>query len=94
MNIFHIPSIFYYCQQVLFTLRVSSLLSPLNDVSVDMELTMRAFFSFLQQLSSHHPYKFTSPLQRALKQNHVKKCECEKHVETLSIQKALKRVVA
>ena len=36
MNIFHIPFIFYYCQQVLFSLRVSSLLFSLNDVSVDL----------------------------------------------------------
>ena len=35
-NIFYILFIFFYCQQVLFTLRVSSLLSPLNDVSVDI----------------------------------------------------------
>ena len=28
--------IFYYCKQVLFALRVSPLLSPLNDASVDI----------------------------------------------------------
>ena len=35
MNIFYIPFIFYYCQLVLFALRVSSLLSLLNDPSVE-----------------------------------------------------------
>ena len=34
-NKFYIPFIFYYCQQVLLILSVSSLLSPLNDESVD-----------------------------------------------------------
>ena len=32
---FYIPFIFYYCQLVLFALRVSSLLSLLNDASVE-----------------------------------------------------------
>ena len=36
MNICYTPFILYYCQQVLFTLRFSSLLSPLNDASVDI----------------------------------------------------------
>ena len=36
MNIFCIPFISYYCQQNLFALRVFSLLSPLNDASVDI----------------------------------------------------------
>ena len=31
MNLFYIPFTFYYLQQILFTLRVSSLLSILND---------------------------------------------------------------
>ena len=68
MNIFYIPFIFFYWEQVLFTLRVSSLLSPLNDASggiVDDE----GFFSFLLKLNSHHPNTFTSPLQQTLKQN-------------------------
>ena len=34
LNIFYIPFIFYYCQQVLITLRVSLLLSLLKDTSV------------------------------------------------------------
>ena len=33
---FFISFIFYYCQQVLCTLRVSLLLLPLNDASVDI----------------------------------------------------------
>ena len=32
----YIPYIFYYCQQVLVTLTVSSLLLSLNDTSVDI----------------------------------------------------------
>ena len=36
LNIFYIPFIFFYYQQVLFTLRVSLLLSLLNDASVDI----------------------------------------------------------
>ena len=36
MNIFYIELIFYYYQRVLFTLRVSSLLSPLNSASMDI----------------------------------------------------------
>ena len=32
----HIPFVFCYCQQVLFTLRNSSLLSPLNEASFDI----------------------------------------------------------
>ena len=36
LNIFYIPFIFLYYQQVLFTLRVSLLLSLLNDASVDI----------------------------------------------------------
>ena len=36
MNIYYTPFLFYYCQQVLFTLIVSFLLSPLNDASADI----------------------------------------------------------
>ena len=36
LNIFYIPFIFYYYQQALFALRVSLLLSLLNDASVDI----------------------------------------------------------
>ena len=36
MNIFYIPFIFYYCQPVSFTLRVSLLLSLFNDTSVNI----------------------------------------------------------
>ena len=35
-NIFYVPFIFHYCQQALFTLPVSLLLSLLNDTSVDI----------------------------------------------------------
>ena len=55
------PSIFRSsccCQEVLFTLRVSSLLSPLNDASMGVE----GSFSFLLSLNSYHTYMFTSTL--------------------------------
>ena len=46
--------IFYYCQQVFFTLRVSSLLSPLNDASVDFVDGMVSFqFSLEAEFTSH-----------------------------------------
>ena len=49
------PIFFYYCQQVLFTLRVSSLLSPLNDASGDIVVDEGSF-----QFSPEA--EFTSPL--------------------------------
>ena len=62
------PFIFYYCQQVLRTLRVSSLLSPLNDASVNFADNIGSFrFSPEAQFTS--PYTFTSFLQQTLKQN-------------------------
>ena len=69
MNIFCISFVFYYCQQVLFTLRVSPLLSPLNDASVDIADDEDSF-QFRLKLNSYHLYTFISPLQRTLKQNY------------------------
>ena len=60
--------IFYYWEQLSITLRVSSLLWPLNDASVGI-VDDQGFFSFLLKLNSHHPCTFTSPLQQTLKQN-------------------------
>ena len=54
-NIFYTQLIFYYCQQVLFKLRVSSLLSPLNDASVDIA-DNKGSFQFSPET------EFTSPL--------------------------------
>ena len=54
MNIFHIQFIFYYCQHVLFTLTISSLLSPLNDASVDI-VDDQGSFQFSPEV------EFTSP---------------------------------
>ena len=53
---FFISFIFYYCQQVLFTLYVSSLLSPLNDASVDTADFFKGYFQFSPEI------EFTSPL--------------------------------
>ena len=47
MNIFYAPFIFYYCQQVLFTLRVSSILSSINDASVDIVDDVKNMLKFL-----------------------------------------------
>ena len=66
LNIFYIPFIFHYWEHFLFTLTVSSLLSPLNDASGGIVNDER-FFSFLLKLNSHHPSTFTSPLQQTLK---------------------------
>ena len=75
MNIFYMPFIFYHCQQVLLTLRVSSLLSPLNDAFVDFADDMGSFqFSPETQFTS--PYTFTSSLQQTLKQNHRTSHNC------------------
>ena len=49
------PIILYYCQRILFTLRVSSLLSPLNDASGDI-VDEEASFQFSPEA------EFTSPL--------------------------------
>ena len=63
------PIFFYYCQQVLFTLRVSSLLSPLNHASGDIVVDDGSF-----QFSPEA--EFTSPLQQILKQNHGASLNC------------------
>ena len=54
-NLFYILFIFYYWQQVLFTLRGSSLLSPYNDAFVDI-IDYEGSFQFSPET------KFTSPL--------------------------------
>ena len=59
---------FYYWELVLFTLRIFSLLSPLNNASGGI-VDDKGFFKFLLELNLHHPYTFTSPLQHTLKQN-------------------------
>ena len=54
MNTFYNPFFFYHCQQVLFKLRVSSLLSPLNDASVDIVDDEGSFqFSPEAEFTSH-----------------------------------------
>ena len=80
----------HYCQQVLFTLRVSSLLSPLHDESVYIADDEDSF-----QFSPED--EFTPSLQQTLKQNHralLNGYALLKHVKTLSIQIAFKRVIA
>ena len=54
LNIFYIPFIFWYYQQFLFTLRVSLLLSLLNDASVDISDDEGSFqFSLKAEFISH-----------------------------------------
>ena len=55
MNIYYISFFFYSHQQVLFILRVSSLLSPLNDASGD-NVDDENFFEFSPEA------EFISPL--------------------------------
>ena len=63
------PIYFFYCQQISFTLRVSSLLSLLNDTSVDI-VDDEGSFQFSSKI------EFTSPLQQTLKQNHRALHDC------------------
>ena len=60
LNIFYVSFIFYYYQQVLFTLGVSSLLTPLNDASGDI-VDGESFFQFSPEA------EYTSLLQQTLK---------------------------
>ena len=55
MNITYIPFVFYYYWKTLFTLRVSLLLSSLNDASVDI-IDDECSFEFFPKS------EFTSPL--------------------------------
>ena len=68
---FYMSFIFYFCQQALFELRVSSLLSLIDDASVDIVDDEGSFqFSPEGELASPLYVRFTSPLQQTLKQNH------------------------
>ena len=58
-----------FCQQVLFTLRASSLLTLLNDDSVDI-VNDEPSFQFSPEA------RFTSPLQQKLKQNYRASRNC------------------
>ena len=69
LNIFYVSFIFYYYQQVLFTLRVSSLLTPLNDASGNI-VDGESSFQFSPEA------EYTSPLQQTLKQNHRASHNC------------------
>ena len=60
---------------VLFTLRVSSLLSPLSDASVDF-VDNEVSFQFFPEAEFIPLHTFTSPLQQTLKQNHRASHNC------------------
>ena len=66
---FYISFIFCYCQQVLFTWRVYSLLSLLNNISADI-IDDEGSFQFSSEA------EFTSPLQQTLQQNHRALLNC------------------
>ena len=56
-------------------------------------LMMKVLLSFLLKLNSNYPCVFTSPLTP--KQNNITRpLQCLKYVETLSIQMAIKPVIA
>ena len=48
---FYIPFIFYHFQEALFTIRVSSLLMPLNDASFDI-VDYEGSFQFSPEITS------------------------------------------
>ena len=77
---------FYYFQQILFTLRVSSLLSPLNDASVDI-VDDEGSCKFSPEA------KFASPLRQTLKHNHraLQNCYSFKNMLKLLSHKCLLR---
>ena len=68
MNIFYIPFILYYLQQVLLTLKVSSLLPSLNDASVDI-IDDEGFFQFSPEAEVTSPLYVHITLQQTLRQN-------------------------
>ena len=77
--IYFISDIFYYRQQALFTLKVSSFLWPLNDVSVDI-VDDEGSFQF------SHETEFTSHLQQTLKQNHCASRNCKITLKLLALK--------
>ena len=94
LNIFYISFIFYCWQQVLFKLRVSSLLSTLNDASVDI-VDDQDSFQFSPEAEFTLPFHITlvtdtEPESLCLAQL----LQFKKYVEPVSIQVAFKRVIA
>ena len=96
MNIFYISFIFYCWQQVLFKLRVSSLLSTLNDASVDIVDDEDSFeFSFEAEFIL--PLYFHITLVRDTEPESLclaQLLQFKKYVEAVSIQVDFKRVIA
>ena len=76
--------LFKFFIQVLFKLRVSSLLSLIDDASVDI-VDVRVLFSFVLKLNSHHPFMFTPPLNNC--------CSVKSMLKLLAF-KWLERVIA
>ena len=73
--ILHTIYFFHFFKQALFTLGVSSLLSPLNDVSDDI-VDDEGYFQFSPKVKFTYPYTFASRLQQTLKQNHCPSHNC------------------
>ena len=96
MNIFYIQFIFYHCQRLLFTLRVSSLLSSPNDASVDIvddEGSVQFSPEVEFTLHLHVHITFATDTEAGLPW-FAQLLECKIHIETLSIQMTFKHVIA
>ena len=95
-NIFYISLIFYCWQQVLFKLRVSSLLSTLNDASVDI-VDDEDSFQFSSEAEFTLPLYFHITLAKDAEPESLclaRLLQFKKYVEAVSIQVAFKRVIA
>ena len=68
LSIFYIPFIYYYCERVLFTLKVFSLLQPLNDTSVDVDGSFQfsSKAEFILPLHAHITFAIDTEAESAL----------------------------
>ena len=96
LNIFYISFIFYCWQQVLFKLIVSSLLSTLNDASVDIVDDEDSFeFSFEAEFILALYFHITLVRDTEPEWLYLAQLlQLKKYVEVVRIQVAFKRVIA
>ena len=90
------PIYFLHCQQALFKLRVSSLLSPSNDAYVDTVEDEGSFqFSPKAEFTLHlHIHITFATDTEAGSPCFTQLLKCKRQIEILSIQTAFKRVIA